>query len=381
MDVPLGSNSTKKLYQNKQRGLQNMKKTKTIATKSLALGAGIMMASIAGMIPQTAEAQIAGKNLILIHGYRSTDLSQHPDDAEQARLADQYWADYWLPKAEAVIHWSSADRIAGGIKDTVARQLKTVQNQGLCLSGCVIVTHSTGDLVTRYVLSRMSALGLDKNRLKILAVLDFAGAGGGTELVDTAIAISEGSGWVNSAMKTAVNAFMGFTPTKGQMGVMYDLQPANARNTATAPNVYPRLRFVGTGWEYGGVTKPFIKGSDDSVVPLHSACGATLAGAYDSCAKGVKPNGQLSSVSAPSSLWYNHYVVLMGEKTGHGGVINNKRTGDFTTVSNNFSAGGLNVDFATTTGYKWWSPWTKVRLVKDGSKYSMSENVYRTLNN
>jgi len=57
-------------------------------------------------------------------------------------------------------------------------QAVVMSQNGLCSNGCVIVTHSTGDLTTRYFLAHqedwLAAAG-------ITAVLDFAGAGGGTE--------------------------------------------------------------------------------------------------------------------------------------------------------------------------------------------------------
>ncbi len=329
-----------------------------------------------------AEAKLAGKNVVLVHGFRSTDLKTLPNDATLKSSADTYWSAYWGSKAEAKLYWSSADRISGGIKDKIKAQITTLANNGTCSAGCVIVTHSTGDLVTRYALQNLSAWGISNTKFKVLAVLDFAGAGGGTEMADLAVAISEGSGWVNSVQKSAVNTFMGFTPEKGKMGVMYDLQPANARTIAMSNSSYPRLRFVGTGWEYAGVTKPFLKGMDDSVVPVHSACGAPADGEYDSCSRSIANNGVIESVSkAPASLWYNHYAVLMGEKTNHGGAINNSTGSEFATVSNNFSKNGITVDFATTTESKWWSLGKKVRWVNGGASTSMSNKVYTTLNN
>ncbi|RMF14455.1 MAG: hypothetical protein D6758_11490 [Gammaproteobacteria bacterium] len=349
-----------------------MKKT---ITTLIGITALLAMASV-------TQAKLAGKNVVLVHGFRSTDLRDHPTTSQLKSLANQYWSAYWGSRAESIIYWGSDGRISGTIKDQVKAQFKALESAGTCANGCVIVTHSTGDLVTRYALKKLGQWGISTSRFKVLAVLDFAGAGGGTEIADTAVGVSEGSGWVNSAMKSAVNLFMGFTPTAGQMGVLYDLQPANARNLATGSNSYPRLRFAGTGWQYAGVTKPFISGADDSVVPLHSACGAASAGAYDSCSRSIQPNGVITSVSkAPSSLWYNHYAVLMGEKTNHGAAINTTSGNEYATVSNNFSRNGITVDFATKTERKWWSWGKKVRWVKNGSSKSMSANVYDTLNN
>ncbi len=330
----------------------------------------------------TVEAKLAGKNVILIHGFRSTDIEDKPNNSQLQNLANQYWSAYWGSKAEKIFYWSSADRISGGIKNKIKSQVQQMANNRTCAGGCVIVTHSTGDLVTRYMLRNLGGWGISSNDFKVLAVLDFAGAGGGTEIADVAVGVSEGSGWINSAQRAAIRTFMGFDPQQGQLGVLYDLQPNNARNIATNNSAVPRIRFVGTGIEYAGVTKPFIKGSDDSVVPLHSACGAPANGNYDSCSRSIRPNGKIEPVSkAPSSLWYNHYVVLMGEKTNHSQTINTSKSGNFTTVVNNFSRGGLTFDFNTFTEKKWWSWGKKVRWVRDGSKRSMSDNVFLTLNN
>jgi hypothetical protein len=70
----------------------------------------------------------------------------------------------------------------------------------------------------------------------------------------------------------------------------------------------------------------------------------------------------------------------MGEGTAHSETINNSRSGDYTTVTNNTTK-GLNIDFSTTTGKKWWSLWYNVRLVSNGGSKSMSANIYDTLNN
>jgi hypothetical protein len=328
-----------------------------------------------------AQAKLAGKNVVLVHGFNPLDLLERPADSELQGRANNYWNEYWLNKAEANLYWASTDRISGGIKDDIQDQFQELAANGTCRDGCVFVTHSTGDLVTRYALSKLGQWGISSNDFKVLAVLDFAGAGGGTELADLAVSVTSGFGLINSVQRAAINTFLGFDADAGLLGVLYDLRPATARSTATANNSVPRLRFVGAGSQYLGITKPFILGSDDAVVPMHSACGATSKSAYDSCSRSIKNNGVISYVSkAPSSLMYNHYAVLMGEKTNHSDAINNSRSGNFTTVSNNTTK-GVNVDFATKTSRKWWSWGKKVRWVTNGDRKSMSANVFDTLNN
>jgi hypothetical protein len=332
------------------------------------------------------QAQMAGKNVILVHGFQAYQIKDKPGDDALQSNANNYWSGYWGSRAEKVFYWSSAERLAGGVKDKIRTQVLATAQSGLCATGCVVVTHSTGDLVTRYMLKNLnnwlSTAGLPASSFQVLATLDFAGAGGGTEIADIAVGISEGSGIINSVQKWAVEQFMGFSPQQGQVGVLYDLQPNTARNSAIFNGPVPRLRFAGTGSDNAGVTKPFISGADDSVVPLHSACGAASKGAFDSCSKSIQTNGVLTSVSnAPSSLWYNHFVVLMGEKTNHGQAISSSPSGNMATVTNNTSKGGIGVDFADYTESKWWSWGKKVRWVRSGDSYSMSDNVYRTLNN
>ena len=341
----------------------------------------IMLMSVLAM-SMGAQAKIAGKNVVLVHGFQATDIQNRPGNSALQNQANDYWKAYWKGRSEAILYWSSAERISGKIKDQIKAQIKSLESKGTCKNGCVFVTHSTGDLVTRYALSKLGQWGINSSKFKVTAVLDFAGAGGGTEVADVAVAISEGSGVINSVQRAAIRTFLGFDPQRGKMGVLYDLRPGTARSTATGNSSVPRLRFAGTGSEYLGVTKPFIKGSDDSVVPLHSACGARSNGSYDSCSRSIQANGVLTSVSkAPSSLWYNHYAILMGEKTNHGQAINSSRSGEFATVTNNTTKGGLRVDFSTKTERKWWSWGKKVRWVKNGGKKSMSANVYDTLNN
>lgn len=327
-----------------------------------------------------AQAKLNGKNVVLVHGFQQGDLRSRPNSSAQQNNANQYWNAYWGSRSERTLYWPSHERVTGRIKDTMRTQIKSLEANRTCASGCVFVTHSTGDLVLRDALTRLGQWGVNSNNFKVIAVLDFAGAGGGTELADVAVNVAQGSGVVNAIQKAAIRTFLGFNPTPTTIGVLNDLRPANARNISRNNNPVPRLRFVGEGTEFLGVTKPFIKGKSDSVVPMHSACGASSSSAYDSCSRSVRVNGQLRSTNGPSSLFFNHYAVLMGESTAHTEAISNSRSGDFTTITNNTNK-GVRLDFSTTTGRKWWSWFYNVRLVRNGSRKSMSANVYDTLNN
>ena len=167
----------------------------------------------------------------------------------------------------------------------------------------------------------------------------------------------------------------------GNLGVLEDLRPARARAIATGNQAVPRLRFAGTGTEFLGVTKPFILGSDDSVVPMHSACASRTRDSFESCSRSVRANGELRSSDGPSSFLFNHFNVLMGASTGHGNHISNQRDGELTTVVNNQTFGGIRVDFATRTSRRIQNFFRRVRIVNNSSRSSMSANIFNTLNN
>ena len=333
-------------------------------------------------------AQLAGHNVILVHGFQYSDLSNPPTSLQQVEQNGyNYWQAFWDAHGDARIDYASNLRVEGGIAQEAFTQLKQISQEGLCNNGCVFVTHSTGDLVTRYVLENqahwLQSAGLQP--LKVLTVIDFAGAGGGTELANMAVNVAYGGAWYDQAAKLAVEAFMGIDPTPSNLGVVNDLQTTTARNIAVSPSSVPRLRFVGGGSEYGGITSPFISGTDDGVVPLHSACGSATVGAYDSCVNYVNLSGERTSVSAPASLLYNYFPVLMSAGINHSQMIDNTTGNDITFADNQFSAGGIAVNFNTYTyQYKpWWEFWASpstYQKVTNGSSYSMSGIVYQTLN-
>lgn len=329
-----------------------------------------------------AYATLAGKNVILVNGFRAGDLQQAPtSEAQLQALSEQYFDEFWTSRAEAHHFWSSADRVTGGIKDQFRQHFEELERTGLCLNGCIYVTHSTGDLVLRDALSRLGQWGIDTNRVKILLVLDLAGAGGGTELADVAATVADGGNLATSALRGVASAFLGFDIRNGNLGVLEDLRPARARSIATGNNVYPRLRFAGEGTEFLGITKPFILGGDDSVVPLHSSCGSRTRDSFASCSRSVRINGELRSSDGPSSLLFNHFVVLMGESTSHSNHISNQRDGELTTVVNNTTVGGVNIDFATTTRRRIQNFFRRVRIVDGSASRSMSSTIFRTLDN
>jgi len=323
------------------------------------------------------QAKLNGKNVVLVHGLQTTHLKGAPDDAGLQNDANEYWQEFWGSRAEAILYWSANDRIAGGIKDDMRVQIKRLEAQRTCLAGCVFITHSTGDLVLRDALKRLNQWGVNPNNFKVIASLDFAGAGGGSELASLAVNIAEGGGIINSLARSAVDLALGFKPRPGNLGVLYDLRPSSARTVATTNGATPRLRFAGTGSEFLRITKAFIPGKDDAVVGMHSSCGSRWVGSYDSCDRNVRADGSLRRASAPSSLYFNHFPVLMGAGTDHFEVISNDRSGYMTTVVNDTTR-GVRLDFDAYTKRRFLR--SKVRRVRDSDRKSMSATVFETLN-
>ncbi len=351
--------------------------------------AGVLLCLMA----TTANAQLAGKNVILIHGFQPQQILSPPyDDGLADALAA--WADFepaiMDPATSRILHWPSNYRLAGagGIAALITQQLTPILASGFCDDQCILITHSTGDLVARYVLAnKLSLFGSTlAGRFKVAAVIDMAGAGGGTELANLAVDAVKG---INTGA-AIVSALSGFVGCDFQYvvnpGVLIDLQPGVARNTAVDrfPAV-PHLRIIGSGSEsYGFITHPIIKGKDDSVVPLHSACGAAVSAAYDSCVQDLQMNGQVSHVSkAPSSgqLYDYHYPIILSAGVAHNQMQINKTGNDmaFALSSadnyNNSGAKTLNLSVEQQSYRVWWDWFHSYRAITGAKEKSVGRVV------
>lgn len=359
---------------------------KTTRNALTAAGAAVLAGS---MLAGTAQAQLAGHNVILVYGFQQEDLANAPADLNAVKTAgEDYWRTFWLSRSEARIDWPSNGRVEGGIAQQAYQQIREISQQGLCNDYCIVVSHSTGDLVTRYLLENqarwLQSEGLPP--LKILASIDYAGAGGGTDLANLAVSLAYNPTWYNWPVRAAVRAFTGIDPAPGNLGVVNDLQTNTARNLAVSPNAIPRLRFVAGGSPYAGITKAFIAGTDDGVVPTHSACGATSAAAIDSCSSSISLEGKVTSQNGPSALYFNHYPILMNEGVTHGGVLGSETGNISVPVVNNRTLNGLQVDFASRSYSQrpWWRFWgSKDQYIEvpGSDRTDMSSLVYSTLNN
>lgn len=318
--------------------------------------------------------------IILIHGFQAGQLQTKPD--HDAVIADgkTYWQEFWLAKADERIDWPSHERVAGKISsDYVWPKLKALSENNTCQNGCILVTHSTGDLVARYLLDNQEnwLINAGLTPLNIIATFDFAGAGGGSELGDMAINISEGSGVLNAPLKYAMSLWLGETPSVGNTGVLNDLKVTNARQLAPLPdNRIPRIRFVGKGSDYFGSTSGFLPGKDDGVVSSHSSCGSSQSGSFTSCSTTLAFDGKIENQpQAVTNFMPYHYPLLMGDNYSHSGLIGTKHQGKVTAVSQEKTLLDGTIIKVSTTDSTYWLSGNTYRYVDNSKNESMSELV------
>jgi len=340
------------------------------------------------MFVPTVSAQLAGHNVIFIHGFIPEDLIQNPTD-EQIYARREH-SPFWRARAEGFLNWSCAERVEGHISEQLVEQAKVYSAQGLCRNGCVLVTVSTGDQVARHFLANQEAWLESEGYepLNIIATLDFVGAGGGTDMADLAV----GAAFLPAVTKTIVALAFGLSQdldNYNNLGVINDLTYGGARSLSMEPNDIPRLRFSAGGNGGLGTVNPMsqlIQGEDDTLIPASSTCGASSPKGIDSCSNYVDYDGKLGSYKGPSGLLYNHFPVLMAADYDHYNLASDAVKGKATYVYNNFNA-GLNVDFNTytkTVTRKWWEFWKETgtwQYVTDSDTKSVVMLVYETLNN
>jgi hypothetical protein len=324
--------------------------------------------------------QAADYKYVLLHGFQPSQLQNRPDAATVTANGEAYWQDFWLQHASARIDWPSHERIEGKIAtDYLWPKLQQMSRDNLCASGCVLVTHSTGDLVARYVLENQANwlrnAGLQP--LNIIATFDFAGAGGGSELADLALNVADGK--AGSLMKRAVQAWLGFEPTRANVGVLNDLSVNTARALVSAPqNRVPRIRFIGGGTDYYWLTDSFLPGQDDGVVASHSSCGAAKPLAYVSCSNQVDLDGKIGSTSdAVTSFMPNHVPLLMALGYSHFAMVAAKTSGKYTTAASSVNYGNGRLTIATKDEKARWPFSGTYRYVVDSAKTPLSALVQK----
>jgi len=322
--------------------------------------------------------------IILIHGFQPQQLIS---DGDVTASGQNYWSGYWDSLSDARIDWPSYERIEGKIAtDYIWPKLKSFSESDFCSPGCIFVTHSTGDLIARYIIDNQEVwlenAGLPP--LNIVATFDIAGAGGGSELADLAVSVAQGTETWSFFIEAALEAWLG-GDLGDEMGVLHDLKVNNARQFAPLPDArIPRLRFVGDASEYLGVTSPFIQGNDDGVVGSHSSCGGNRQGHFGSCSSNIAFNGKITNQGdAVSGFMPYHYPMLMGAAYSHGSLLEPEQEGKVTAASNQqnlLSAESIHLDTYTETS-GWWLWRSDYLYVQNSSDDSMSTLIYDAMPN
>ena len=341
---------------------------------------------LTGLILALLSGNIYAKKYktVLIHGLQPFQLINNGDVTADGQ---SYWNGYWNNLADERIDWPSYERVEGKIAtDYIWPKLKSFSQSNFCNPGCIFVTHSTGDLIARYIIENQATwlenAGLAP--LNIVATFDIAGAGGGSELADLAVSVAQSTETWTVLIEAALEAWLGGDLTD-EMGVLHDLKVNNARQIAPFPDArIPRLRFIGDSSEYLGVTSGFIQGNDDGVVGTHSACGGNRQGHFGSCSASVDINGKLAyQANAVSGFMPYHYPMLMGEDYSHGSLLEQDNQGKVTTASNIEQLySGENINFTTYQQTKGWWLWKSDYLyVSNSDSNSLSELIYSALPN
>ncbi|WP_423186072.1 hypothetical protein ACO1PK_13200 [Alishewanella sp. d11] len=344
-------------------------------------------AIFSSLVSVSANAAIGGYPVVLVHGLQPDNLASRPNANQVAVNGEAYWSEFWANRAEVRIDWPSQERIAGRIAtDYIWPKLQQLSRNNTCNPGCIFVTHSTGDLVTRYILDNQ-ALWLQNAGLRplnIVATLDFAGAGGGSELADLAVNVATGSGLFDRALQLALSLWLGQMPNANNVGVLNDLRVNTARQLAAFPDSrVPRLRFVGAASDFLGATGLFLPGTDDGVVASHSSCGASSVGSFESCSRAVAFDGKITSQSrGVSNFMPLHYPMLMSDAYSHSAVIGQQRKGAITVARNSVNLTAQSaVRFNSTDQTRgWWIFTSRYRVVNGSERQAMSPLVYQAVN-
>ena len=289
----------------------------------------------------TANAVIGGKSVIYVHGLQT--LAFDRDITVAAREADaRAQAGVIRPFVDHFIFFDSAERL--NVQNNNLRdQINAIADTGSCVSGCLIVTASTGDLVTRHFLSRLNQWGVDTQRFRVTATFDVVGAGGGTELADLAASVV-GNPFLSGTADLLAGIIIGADVNSVEdLGIVNDLRPNVARSIGTSFNSIPKLRIAAGD---GGLTSAFISGGDDGVVPLHSACGSSRAESVDSCSRSIDIDGRIRSASGPRSFLFNHFPIIMAEDVAHTEAADDVPSGTLVAVNNNRNFNGVDISFS-----------------------------------
>lgn len=393
-----------------------------------------------------SAGQLAGKNIILVQGFQLQHIFMSRTHDEGKRFGYNYWnrfglynngngaikvarptgitlldqnvpflSDasgksfhmydtskqpvYYNDANAKILHFDSTYRLeepngqGNGVK--IARQLNELfaRDPNYCkrTNGCIVVTHSTGDLVMQYLEdNKRSLLNANaRNAFDVITYIDLAGARGGTEgavvLFELVNAVNKAvyydkstltmvNSWLNLFFGTNRHAYVVLN-TKIESGILYNLQPKVAKNTGlNNPDQVPHLRVASAGNEpYGFLTKLVIKGESDSVVPLHSACGSTIAKYYNSCVKNRRLDGQVVSNAIapdPKDLHRHHYPFIQSKTLRHNGHQWDDKGNKMTPLRTAGNFGDINIDVDAASHTSWFK---KYILIKDADKKTLAQ--------
>ncbi len=332
---------------------------------------------------------LEGVDIILIRGYSSKVAF----DASMPKYDDSNFDEYWQPLSEeywkyytetllvnnprvANVYWSSKDRLTDGVIRVMVDRIMALLNEGWCANGCIMVTHSTGGLVADYLLSSaLDSEGTDYDYKiihdKTLLVMDLASANGGSELAELLRDVAVGVGCNNFVTTTLAEwIFNGLSCNAGtdSIGTTNDLVPSLARAiNGSSLTFTPTIMVAGEGTSglEGSLAHMILPGNDDSVVAMHSTCGGNTADPVDSCVSNMKPDGELTSVSAPSGRYQAHYPWIMTEED-HMEMVG----GDDSSAHESLTLQGYGSFNTTESSSGWWIWTTTYRRISDDSKPS-----------
>lgn len=335
---------------------------------------------IIGLISGSAQAAIGGKKVVFVHGLQTkafTTLFDSNRDAILRADAQVQAGTYLRNFFDDFIYFDSAKRLSANSL-SLYNQVKRLESEGTCKDGCYFMTASTGDLVSRYIMSRLGQWGIDSSKFRVLLTFDLVGAGGGTEGADVIVAVVEGNPISAAIADVLGKVFVGGPINFGALtGIINDLRPSIARQTAMQSNSVPRLRIA--GGEETFLISAFLKGGDDSVVPLHSACGSSRAESVDSCSRSIGLNGKVGSANGPRSYLYNHFPIVMATDMKHTQI---DYTGTLVAMNNGRNFGPLNYSVSEktrTTG--WWIFKKTYRTINKPSNQQAVQFLVNEFNN
>lgn len=302
----------------------------------------------------TSGVLLAAPGIITIHGF--SNFEENGSAAAQSGAVDG-WANFGANAFSGMnvkhLAWDSSVRMENQ-KEYLFDTFIGFINSGHCDDGCYVFTHSTGGLVIDYMLSISASYPSSSQYFKpyqyTTVVVDLASAGGGVNLAAYASDLVNGACWIWGVSHALEAAFPFLNCNDPEsIGVGYDLQPNVARSINGSDYTYtPTLMIAGSGSMALNIVKPFLYGTSDGLVAMHSGCGGNRVGSYDSCSSDVAPNGAIKGQSAPSGFYRYHYPYIMTTE-GHLTVKNPSSTETETLISNR----GLS-NISTENKSKWY---------------------------